>query len=394
MRSLHNRDVPVARPGEFVPLRIGPLVVGPPVVLAPMAGVTNAPFRTLCRQFSGNRILYVSEMITARSFAQRHAKTMRHAAFGPTESTRSIQLYGTEASSLAEATRILVYEWQVHHVDINLGCPVRKITSQGGGSAIPLRPALMARLVGAVVRAAGPVPVTCKFRKGIDEELLTFKDAGRVAEQEGCAAVALHARTAAQLYDGDADWDAIAALKQHVAIPVLGNGDVYEAFDALRMMRATGCDGVVVGRGCLGRPWLFRELCQAFDGREPDDPPDLGGVVDVALEHARALIAFGGEPGGVQQMRKFVGWYLKSFPGARRALPSLQSASTYAELEAGLRALPREVPFPPAALRARRCKRAGTQKVSLPAGYLAQRALDCELDAAAEGVDAEAISGG
>jgi nifR3 family TIM-barrel protein len=272
---------------------------------------------------------------------------------------------------------------------------VRKVTRKGGGAAIPLKPRLLARIVRAAVTHAGAVPVTMKFRLGIDEAHETYLDAGRIGEAEGCSAVALHARTAAQLYDGEADWRAIAALKQAVrTIPVLGNGDVWEAEDALRMMRATGCDGVVVGRGCLGRPWLFRELCQAFDGREPDDPPDLGGVVDVALEHARALIAFGGEPGGVQQMRKFVGWYLKSFPGARRALPSLQSASTYAELEAGLRALPREVPFPPAALRARRCKRAGTQKVSLPAGYLAQRALDCELDAAAEGVDAEAISGG
>ncbi len=395
MRSELNQNVPLPRPGEFRALRIGPLVVDPPVVLAPMAGVTNAPFRTLCRGFSGGRILYVSEMITARSFAMGNAKTLKLAAFGPEETTRSIQLYGTHERSLAEAARVLVGDWGVHHIDINLGCPVRKITAQGGGSAIPLRPRLMARLVGAVVRAAGAVPVTVKFRKGIDEELLTFVDAGRVAVDVGCRAVALHARTAAQLYDGEADWNAIGELKAAVPeVPVLGNGDVFEAWDALRMMRATGCDGVVVGRGCLGRPWLFRELCDVFDGREPAAPPRLGDVVEIALRHARLLVGFFGELVAMRQMRKWSGWYTKSFPGTRRALAALQRVEAYAELERELRALPAELEFPAAALRARRAKRAGTQRVSLPQGFLAARGEDWLLPDDTPELDALATSGG
>jgi nifR3 family TIM-barrel protein len=377
MRSEVNANVPVARPGEFATLALGDLRIHPPVVLAPMAGVTNAPFRTLCREFSGERCLYVSEMITARSFVAGHAKTLQLASFGEAEATRSIQLYGTHPDTLGEAARILVEEWGVDHIDMNFGCPVRKVTAAGGGSAIPARPRLMARLVRAVVARAGRVPVTVKFRKGIDDSLPTALDAGRVAEQEGCVAVALHARTAAQLYHGDADWNSIAELKQHVtSIPVLGNGDVFEAFDALRMMRTTGCDGVVVGRGCLGRPWLFGELCRVFDGREPAEPPRLGMVVDTLLRHAELLVGFFGERIALQQMRKFTGWYLKGFPDTRRLLPALCRVSTRADLAALVHDLPRGLPFPASALRARRCKTGRTQTVALPPGFLDARGSD------------------
>ena len=374
MRSALNRAEPVAAPAEFNPLQIGPLTVDPPVVLAPMAGVTNAPFRALCREFSGHRCLYVSEMITARAFTEGHKKTLKIASFGKGESVKSIQLYGTHPDALATATRVLVDEWGVDHIDINLGCPVRKVTANGGGAAIPARPKLMARLLRAVIDHAGEVPVTCKFRKGIDDDLMTFLDAGRVAEDVGCRAIALHARTAAQLYAGEADWTAITELKEQTkSIPVLGNGDIFEAFDALRMMRTTGCDGVVVGRGCLGRPWLFRDLVDAFDGREPQAPPTLGAIRTIALQHARLLIEFLGERIAMPQMRKFVGWYLKTFPGTKRSLPALQKVSTYAELEAALASLPENLPFPEAALRVRRCKTSRTQKVSLPAGFLDDR---------------------
>ena len=343
-----------------------------------MAGVTNAPFRTLCRRFSGDRCLYVSEMITARAFVEGHARTLKLASFGPDEhNLRSIQLYGTHPDSLALATKTLVEEWGVHHIDINLGCPVRKVTANGGGAAIPVRPKLMERLVGAIVRHAGDVPVTCKFRMGIDDELLTWKDAARVAEQVGCKAVALHARTAAQLYSGEARWDAIAALVEHVpGLPVLGNGDVFECWDALRMMRQTGCAGVVVGRGCLGRPWLFGELVDVFEGRDPGVPPSLGEVTDTALEHARLLVEFFGERNGIHQMRKFTGWYLKSFPGTRQHLDRLHRISTVAELEEIFAGLDPELPFPTAALRARRCKGGRSQTVALPEGFVAGRERD------------------
>jgi nifR3 family TIM-barrel protein len=386
LRSALNRDVPVARPGEFAPLRIGPLVVDPPVVLAPMAGITNAPFRTLCRRYSQDRCLYVSEMITARAFVEGHARTLQLASFGPDETTRkSIQLYGTNPETLAQATRILVEEWGVNHIDMNFGCPVRKVTAAGGGAAIPVRPKLLQRIVRSVVASAGAVPVTIKFRKGIDESLLTYLDAGRIGEGEGARAVALHARTAAQLYSGEADWTAIATLKQHVrSIPVLGNGDVFEAWDALRMLRQTGCDGVVVGRGCLGRPWLFGELCAALTGQEPPPPPDLGGVVDAMREHGRLLATFFGEKNGMQQVRKFTGWYLKGFPSTKRLLPALHMVKTLAEFEALLAELPRDVAFPEVALRARRCKDASTQTVSLPEGFLTAREEDVQVEDPAE----------
>jgi len=310
-----NRDVSVARAGEFAAVAIGPIRVWPPVVLAPMAGVTNVPFRTLCRRFGAG--LYVSEMITARGLVEGNAKTHHLAAFAPDEKVRSLQLYGVEPVSLGEAVAWLVGEGRVDHIDMNFGCPVRKVTRRGGGAALPWKRTLLRRLVAAAVRNAGSIPVTIKFRIGIDATHETFLDAGRIAEDEGCAAVALHARTASQLYDGTADWSAIARLKDAVrTIPVLGNGDVWEAHDALRMMRETGCDGVVVGRGCLGRPWLFRDLADVFDGREPADPPSLQQVIALMLEHAELLCAPPRRPRRRQPQRFYAGWCpRKSIPG-------------------------------------------------------------------------------
>ncbi len=386
LRSPLNRDVSLARPGEFRPLVIGSIVVDPPVVLAPMAGITNAPFRTLCRRFSQDRCLYVSEMITARAFVERHVRTLQLATFGKDETTRkSIQLYGTNPDTLAQATRMLVEESGVHHIDMNFGCPVRKVTAAGGGAAIPVRPKLLQKIVRAVVKSAGNTPVTIKFRKGIDDSLLTFLDAGRIGEGEGVRAVALHARTAAQLYSGEADWNAITELKQAVrSIPVLGNGDVFECWDALRMLRQTGCDGVVVGRGCLGRPWLFGELCAVLTGNEPPPPPSLGEVVDSIREHARLLADFFGERPGMQQIRKFTGWYLKGFPHTKHLLPAMHKVVTLAELEEQLVQLPRDVAYPEIALRARRCKDGSTQVVSLPDGYLDARDEDVCIEDPAE----------
>jgi nifR3 family TIM-barrel protein len=249
---------------------------------------------------------------------------------------------------------------------------VRKVTSRGGGAAIPLKPRLLRNIVRAAVEAAGRVPVTIKFRKGIDERYETYLDAGRIGEEEGCAAVALHARTAAQLYEGHADWDAIARLKQHVrSIPVLGNGDVWEAEDALRMMRSTGCDGVVVGRGCLGRPWLFRDLADVFEGREPRNPPRLGGVVDVMLEHARLLAEWLGDEGAAMRaFRKHSSWYTKAFPGSAPLRERLMRVGSRAQLEEVLAGVDRSLPFPPEAMRVRRGKSGGTQRVALPEGFL------------------------
>jgi nifR3 family TIM-barrel protein len=388
-RSDLNRDVPPARPGEFAPLAIGPMRVSPPVVLAPMAGVTNYPFRALCREFGAG--LYVSEMITARPLVEGHAKTLRLAGFGADERPRSLQLYGVDPHHVGLAVERLVGEGRVDHIDLNFGCPVPKVTRRGGGAAIPLKPRLLQSIVRAAVRSAGRVPVTLKFRIGIDDAHETFLDSGRIGEGEGCAAVALHARTAAQLYDGEAVWERIAELKAHVrAIPVLGNGDIWEAEDALRMMRTTGCDGVVVGRGCLGRPWLFRDLADVFEGRAPENPPDLGGVVDVMLRHAALLAAWMGEIPALRAFRRQAAWYTKGFRGSARARARLMQVTTLAELEDVVRVLDRSETFPADAVRVPRGKTAGRQRVALPEGYL--DALDDDTPPLAEAE--AALSGG
>jgi len=388
-RSALNRDVPPARPGEFGPLRIGAIPVWPPVVLAPMAGVTNPPFRTLCRRYGAG--LYVSEMVTARALVEGNRKTLLMASFGAEESTRSLQLYGVDPFYVGEAVRLLVGEGRVDHLDLNFGCPVRKVTSRGGGAAIPVKPRLLRSIVRSAVGAAGGVPVTIKFRIGIDEQILTYLDAGRIGEDEGCAAVGLHARTAAQLYDGEACWGAIARLKQSVTrIPVLGNGDIWEAEDALRMMRTTGCDGVIVGRGCLGRPWLFRDLADVFESREPADPPGFGGVVDVMLEHARLLAEWLGEEAtAMRSFRKHSSWYTKGFRGGAPLRQRLMQVARLVELRDVLSEVDRAQPFPPDAVRVPRGKTAGRQKVALPEGY-----LDDLEDDTPPGIEAEAADSG
>lgn len=369
VRSPINQSVAHARDGEFAPVRIGRISVWPPVVLAPMAGVTNAPFRMLCRRFGAG--LYVSEMITARALVEGNAKTLRLAGFDSSERPRSLQLYGVDPRTVSEAVARLVGEDRVDHIDMNFGCPVPKVTRRGGGAAIPLRPNLLRGIVRAAVEKAAGVPVTLKFRIGVSDALPTYLEAGRIAQEEGCAAVALHARTAAQLYDGEARWDAIGELKRRMTrIPVLGNGDVWEAHDALRMMRATGCDGVVVGRGCLGRPWLFRDLADVFAGREPQPPPRLGEVGAIMIEHAERLARWLAEGPALRMFRRHATWYTKGFPGSTRLREELTRIETIADLRACVARFEPNARFPASALRVPRGKRAGTQKVALPDGYL------------------------
>ncbi|MEZ6017515.1 MAG: tRNA dihydrouridine synthase DusB [Planctomycetota bacterium] len=362
-----NRDVPVAARGEFGPLQLRRLSVWPPVVLAPMAGVTNYAFRSLCREYGAG--LYVSEMITARGFLLGNALTTLLASSHADEVPRSVQVYGADPVDLGEMVKRLV-DQGVHHLDINMGCPVPKVTRAGGGSAIPVKPRLLARLVRAMVHNAGDVPVTVKMRKGIDDDLLTFRAAGRVAADEGASAVGLHARTAAQLYSGEADWDAIGQLVADLSVPVLGNGDIWECWDALRMMRTTGCAGVIVGRGCLGRPWLFRELASVFDGREPEPPPRFDAIIEVMCDHAARSIALFGERMGMRQFRKWTAWYTKGFAGSARVRGALMRIERLEDLRPLLAELDAHAAFPVAALRAGRAKGSKTQRVRLPEGYL------------------------
>jgi nifR3 family TIM-barrel protein len=354
-----------------VVLKIGPLAVDPPVVLAPMAGVTNPAFRRLCRSFGAG--LYVSEMVSARGLLQDDETTSRLASFADDEPVRSLQLYGTAPAVVGAAVaRMVDGPRPVHHVDLNMGCPSPKVTRRGGGAAVTARPRLVGAIVAAAVRSAGAVPVTVKMRKGVDDETLTFLDAGRAAEDAGAAAVALHARTAEQLYSGRADWPAIAELKQAVtSVPVLGNGDIWQASDALRMMEQTGCDGVVIGRGCLGRPWLFRDLADAFAGRPVQPPPALGEVVEVMKRHARLLVQVkGGDEGwAVRDFRKHTGWYLTGYAAGGVLRRSLSMASTLAELDALLDELDPAWTLPPGHEALPRGHSQGPKKVSLPEGW-------------------------
>ncbi|MEV0940348.1 tRNA dihydrouridine synthase DusB [Micromonospora wenchangensis] len=364
------------------PLTIGPHQVWPPVVLAPMAGITNVGFRQLCREQGGG--IYVCEMITTVALVQRNPKTLRMIAFGADERPRSLQLYGTDPETTAQAVRIVVERDLADHIDLNFGCPVPKVTRRGGGSALPWRRRLFARLVRAAVDAASPagVPVTVKMRKGIDDDHLTYVEAGLAAQDAGVAAVALHGRTAAQRYSGTADWDAIATLKQALDVPVLGNGDIWEADDALRMVAHTGVDGVVVGRGCLGRPWLFADLQAAFEGRPERRLPTLGEVAVTMRRHAELLVdqftagsrtPARGERDGCTDFRKHVAWYLKGFPVGSELRRDLAMIESLAQLDDLLGKLDAAEPFPVAALGQPRGRTNSPGKVFLPEGWLDSR---------------------
>jgi nifR3 family TIM-barrel protein len=359
------------------------VVADPPVVLAPMAGITNTAFRRLCREqlasalgpeHAGTGGLFVSEMITTRALVERNPKTMRLIRFEPDESPRSIQLYGVDPVVVGAAVRMIVEDDLADHVDLNFGCPVPKVTRKGGGAALPWRIDLFDDIVTAAVRnAAGTVPVTVKMRIGVDAAHHNYREAALRAQDAGVAHVALHGRTAADFYGGTADWEPIAEIAGLLDIPVLGNGDIWEADDALRMMRETGCAGVVVGRGCLGRPWLFADLAAAFDGRVERRLPELGSVARTMRRHAQLLADWLGEQRGVTDFRKHVAWYLKGFAVGSDLRSSLASASSLAELDDLLALLDPAQPFPAAALGRPRGRTTGARAVALPDGWLADR---------------------
>lgn len=419
------------------PLRMGPVDLTVPVVLAPMAGVTNAPFRTLCREEATRGLavargllpasavtstapidrqrapapqepalqepelarpgLFTSEMITSRALVERSGETMRMIRPEPDADPRSVQLYGVDPATVIDAVRLLVEEDRTDHIDLNFGCPVPKVTRKGGGAALPWKLDLFEAIVRGAVQAAAPanIPVTIKMRMGIDEHHLTYLEAARIAQGSGVAAIALHARTASQHYSGQAQWDAISRLREVVTdVPLLGNGDIWTADDALRMVHQTGCDGVVVGRGCQGRPWLFFDLAAAFAGSSVRVRPGLNGVAAVIRRHAELLIDhFGAESRALRELRKHMAWYLKGYPVGselRRKFAMVESLENLAELTAQLDL---DAPYPGAAVEGKRGRAGTPKKPALPEGWLTSRELEPERKATL--LEAElGISGG
>jgi nifR3 family TIM-barrel protein len=380
--------VPAAVSTDRPRLAIGRLTLDIPVVLAPMAGITNTAFRRLCREYGAG--LYVSEMITSRALVERTPESMRLIRHHESETTRSIQLYGVDPKTVAAAVTMLVAEDRADHIDLNFGCPVPKVTRKGGGAALPWKTDLFRDIVEGAVKAAGDIPLTIKMRKGIDADHLTYLEAGRIAEGAGVASIALHARTAAEFYSGTADWSAIETLKNTVtSVPVLGNGDIWSSKDALRMMRETGADGVVVGRGCLGRPWLFGDLSAGFGGPSTGSgagagpstgakiQPNLGFVARAFKRHAELLTEFfdDDEDRACRDIRKHVAWYFKGYAVGGELRASLATVQSLAMMDDLLGQLDWDQPYPGADAEGQR-GRAGTPKnPSLPDRWLDSREL-------------------
>jgi nifR3 family TIM-barrel protein len=379
-------DATDAPPGARVlpPLSIGPITVDTPVVLAPMAGITNAAFRRLCREHGGG--LYVAEMVTSRALVERSRESMRIIHHDPDEKPRSVQVYGVDPATIGAAVRMLVQEDRADHIDMNFGCPVPKVTKKGGGAVLPWKRDLFQQIVRAAVREAEPygVPVTVKMRKGVDDDHLTYVDAGVMAEGEGVAAVALHARTAADYYSGKADWEAIARLKDAVrTIPVLGNGDIWAAEDALAMVEKTGCDGVVVGRGCQGRPWLFADLQAAFEGRPERVRPGLRVVAETIYRHGELMVSFydGDELKAMREIRKHVAWYFKGYEVGGELRRSLGLVETLAQMRELLDSLNLNAPYPGPAAEGARGRQGTPKQPSCPEGWLDSRDITPDIEA-------------
>lgn len=380
---------------DLPPLKLGNITVETPVVLAPMAGITNTAFRRLCREHGGG--VFVSEMVTSRALVERTPESMRLISHDEDEKIRSVQLYGVDPVTVGKAVRMLVEEDHADHIDLNFGCPVAKVTRRGGGAALPWKIDLFTAIVNTAVKEAskGDIPLTIKMRKGIDDDHLTYLEAGRIARDAGVAAVALHGRTANQFYSGQADWDAIARLREALPdIPVLGNGDIWSAEDAIAMVRQTGVDGVVVGRGCQGRPWLFGDLMSAFEGSDERHRPGLAEVAAAVYRHAELLVdTFDDENKALRDIRKHMAWYFKGYVVGGEVRSKLSMVPTLDALRELLDQLDPTEGYPGVDAEGPR-GRAGTPKrTALPDGWLNGRTLsgDQKIELAAAELD---VSGG
>jgi nifR3 family TIM-barrel protein len=367
------------------------VVLTTPVVLAPMAGITNAAFRRLCREQGAG--LFVSEMVTARALIERREETFRLIKPGVGETPRSIQLYAVDPVVLGKAVDLLGSENLADHIDLNFGCPVPKVTRRGGGAALPYKRRLFSAIVESAVSAASKygIPVTVKMRVGIDSDHQTFLESAKSAADLGVTWVALHARTAAQLYEGRSDWNKITELVEHLAptgVPVLGNGDIWSGKDATSMMEQTGCAGVVVGRGCLGRPWLFADLVSAINGENKRVNPTLFEVRQIMLRHGQLLVEyFENEDRAMRDIRKHMAWYLKGFSVPREIRANLGMVNSLEHMQQLLSNVV-DQPYPQEVGDGPRGRTSHGRQVKLPDGW-----LDDPDEFATISID-DAISGG
>ena len=367
------------------------VILNTPVVLAPMAGITNAAFRRLCREQGAG--LFVSEMVTARALIERREETFRLIKPGVGETPRSIQLYAVDPVVLGKAVDLLGSENLADHIDLNFGCPVPKVTRRGGGAALPYKRRLFSAIVESAVSAASKygIPVTVKMRVGIDSDHQTFLESAKSAADLGVTWVALHARTAAQLYEGRSDWNKITELVEHLAptgVPVLGNGDIWSGKDATSMMEQTGCAGVVVGRGCLGRPWLFADLVSALNGEDKRVNPTLFEVRQIMLRHGQLLVEyFENEDRAMRDIRKHMAWYLKGFSVPREIRANLGMVNSLEHMQQLLSNVV-DQPYPQEVGDGPRGRTSHGREVKLPDGW-----LDDPDEFATISID-DAISGG
>jgi nifR3 family TIM-barrel protein len=308
------------------PLKIGSLVLQHNVVLAPLAGITNLPFRTLCRQ-EGASLAY-TEMVSVNGLVREGARTLALLKSSPADRPLGIQLFGDKPSDLADAARMV--EGYGELIDINMGCPVRKVVGTGAGSALLLEPLKIAAIVRAV-RAATSLPLTIKIRSGWHCGDNVFQEVGRIAEAEGCDAVTLHPRSRSLMFSGSADWSQLQEMKAALSIPVLGSGDLFTPADCLRMLDETGCDGIMIARGALGNPWIFRQV------RELTLTGDCARIctperADMIEMHLQLFIEDRGEAVAIREIKKHIGWYARGFAGASDIRRSANAAASIADI--------------------------------------------------------------